>query len=684
MTTAQLTAVVSTKGAAKSKADLDKFTKSAANSDKAVTKLGKQTQSVSKNMQASVAAVTGPLGGVSSRLGALTTVLTSGTAAASAFGVGLAGVGFALADGVIELDKLNIELAKTEALLQATGFAAGVTAEELQREAQAIALNTLASVEGIQQAQQVLVTFNKITGEARRQATALSQDLATVFGGTAASQATQLGKALQDPVKGITALNRVGVSFSETQKQQIKLFTETGEAAKAQTIILSALTDQVGGAAGAAASGTLAGALDTTGQLWSEFVAALADSTGTYEATIGLVDRLNRGIQNTKELLTEPAAPVDLERVIELNFEILEQQQKLETATTSQARGIRARIKTLQSERDEIQGLVELEAQRSAATVEAAEKGRQLQKEIIQQEADDRRKAQEQENIDRLAKWRESIEQGNAVWSSEYTGYGSKAYTDSVREQQFELANVISESNNALAEEQIELAKRIGESFSSDLAGGIVDSIVAAENLGDALLGVVGSTAEAVAKALLEQVIQTQIVDRVIGGLYAKNKAAEVAATVQQAGLNAFASTAGAPFPINLSAPAAATAATAIAGSLGAGVVAAASAREQGGQLSAGQLSTGAERDQFEVIAPASASRVRTAQQMRSIMGEGGGTNVNLTVIDQSEGAKEYTESTNDQGDTILLIRNIVSSDLQSQNSDIAKARRNTRSQAGF
>ena len=57
-------------------------------------------------------------------------------------------------------------------------------------------------------------------------------------------------------------MRRVGVSFTDAQKDLIKSLTNTGRIAEAQEIILKALNTQVGGAGIEAAKG-LAGAIDT-------------------------------------------------------------------------------------------------------------------------------------------------------------------------------------------------------------------------------------------------------------------------------------------------------------------------------------------------------------------------------------------------------------------------------------
>lgn len=111
------------------------------------------------------------------------------------------------------------------------------------------------------------------------------------------------------------------------------------------------------------------------------------------------------------------------------------------------------------------------------------------------------------------------------------------------------------------------------------------------------------------------------------------------------------------------------------------------SAREQGGNLAAGQISTIAERGKPEVIMPAGASRVRTAEQMRQIMGEGGKNNgtPQISIINQTTGRIDSVQQEqDDEGRITLLIREVVSGDLQDSNSRITKSRRATRGQPGF
>lgn len=112
------------------------------------------------------------------------------------------------------------------------------------------------------------------------------------------------------------------------------------------------------------------------------------------------------------------------------------------------------------------------------------------------------------------------------------------------------------------------------------------------------------------------------------------------------------------------------------------------SAREQGGNLSAGQASTIAERGKPEIIMPASASRVRTAQQMKQIMGESNnrrGSNDGVVIVNQTTGRIDSVQQeTDDEGRLRILIRETVSGDMQDSNSQISASRRSTRNQPGF
>jgi len=102
----------------------------------------------------------------------------------------------------------------------------------------------------------------------------------------------QLGKALEEPEVGLSALRRVGVSFTEQQKDQIKTLDFMGEKLKAQTILLGALEEQVGDA-GEAAAGGLAGAMDSLNEEFTIFIENNALTKAALAIVTGLMRTLN-------------------------------------------------------------------------------------------------------------------------------------------------------------------------------------------------------------------------------------------------------------------------------------------------------------------------------------------------------------------------------------------------------
>lgn len=105
-----------------------------------------------------------------------------------------------------------------------------------------------------------LLTFKELAatatevGGAFDRATMAAIDLGAAGFGEASQNAVQLGKALNDPVKGITALARSGVTFTAQEKEKIKTLVESGKMLEAQDTLLKAIETQVGGTAAATAN----------------------------------------------------------------------------------------------------------------------------------------------------------------------------------------------------------------------------------------------------------------------------------------------------------------------------------------------------------------------------------------------------------------------------------------------
>lgn len=179
--------------------------------------------------------------------------------------VGLAVAGAAIAAIGVKAVKAFTEsqnvIAQTNAVLKSTKGVAGVTATQVSKLASSLQNVTRFSDETIQSGENMLLTFTKIGKDIFPQATETMLDMSQALGQDMKSSAIQLGKALQDPVLGVTALRRVGVNFSEKQRDVIQKLVETGRAAEAQKMILKELKTEFGGSARAAGQ-TFAGQLD--------------------------------------------------------------------------------------------------------------------------------------------------------------------------------------------------------------------------------------------------------------------------------------------------------------------------------------------------------------------------------------------------------------------------------------
>jgi hypothetical protein len=134
--------------------------------------------------------------------------------------------------------------------------------------------------EAVASGENLLLTFTNIRNEVGKgndifdQSTQIMADMSTALGQDMKTSAIQLGKALNNPTKGVSALQRVGVSFTESQKDQIKALQASGKTMEAQKIILKELQGEFGGSAEAAGK-TLPGQLNIARETFNNFAGML-------------------------------------------------------------------------------------------------------------------------------------------------------------------------------------------------------------------------------------------------------------------------------------------------------------------------------------------------------------------------------------------------------------------------
>jgi hypothetical protein len=222
---------------------------------------------------------------------------------ASASFLGAAGLVEAVKAGFNEMFEGQKVAAQTAAALKSTGQVAGVTAQQIGTLAGSLQKLTGYDDEAIQSAENLLLTFTNVRNVAGQgndifnQATEATLNLSRTFDQDLSASAVQLGKALNDPVRGVTALRRVGVSFTEQQVNLIKRLTETGHVLDAQKIILQELNRETGNSARAYGK-TLPGQLDI-------LRGNLENLSGDLAKTLNpelkkLADRFNKWLEDPK------------------------------------------------------------------------------------------------------------------------------------------------------------------------------------------------------------------------------------------------------------------------------------------------------------------------------------------------------------------------------------------------
>lgn len=160
--------------------------------------------------------------------------------------------------------------AKVAQAIRSTGGAAGFTAEELRKQASALQSVTRFGDERIlNDVTAQILTFKNIAGDSFARAQTAALDLSTVLDGDLQSASIMLGKALNDPVRGLSALSRAGATFSDEQQDIIKGLAKTGDIAEAQRLILDEIASAYGGQAEAARTAG-AGILDAWSNAWGD------------------------------------------------------------------------------------------------------------------------------------------------------------------------------------------------------------------------------------------------------------------------------------------------------------------------------------------------------------------------------------------------------------------------------
>lgn len=647
-------------GLSKTERDLEKLRKTGGKTEKQLDGMSKKAKSFGQNASAAISAIDGPFGGVASRVSALTTVLTSGTAAMTGFALAVSAVGASLTAGAIALDEYEIGLKRTQAILNSTGNAAGFTAEQLRQQADELARATLTSTQQVQRAQAILLTFNRVTTDTFTKAIELSQDLAESGFGSITSNAVQLGKALQDPTTGLTALTRVGITFSESQKDLVKSLQDSNQLLEAQQIIISQLEQQVGGAGAAVAVDTIAGSWDSFTDALEKFNVQAAQTTGINVAIRAVLNQTTKDIDSLTEAFNRNSRS-RFNELLEDRLKLQEQLADLEDDVgfslgfnDASINRVKDNIAEVEAELIRIQ---DAEKARQKAIADAQEASRKKQADLEEQGRKDREAAEQAARDKQIAREKAAQDKINA---NALAALELRLMTDEERltaKYQRELA-LIGENNElklALEQEYQDSLKEIRQKESDGIQTiqAAYSGYAAARVEADKLLTEESEKAsKEQRRTALNQLDQsTQDLATAFGeqsGIYRATASVNALIKTYEAANAAYAALA----PIPIVGPGLGIAAAAAATTAGlANVAAINSARAQGGQFNAGDNVLVGERGP-EVVSFGSGGRVTSNADIRS----GSGITVVNNVYNQAEGVS-VTQKENSTGGTDTYIR---------------------------
>jgi len=229
--------------------------------------------------------------------------IVGGLAGAAAAGFGALTAG--LIDSTKEAMNAQSVQAQLNAVLESTGGKAGMTADAVNALSTGIQRLTPFEDDAVTSAQSMLLTFTNIGSDVFPQTTWAVTDMAQAMGMDLQSAAIMVGKALNDPVQGVTALRRVGVQLTDTQEEMIKKMIKTGDIAGAQRVILGELATEFGGSA-IAAGKTFAGQLDR-----------LKNSLSDVKETIGgaILPVLQQFAEKALQYLASPEVQAGVQRI---------------------------------------------------------------------------------------------------------------------------------------------------------------------------------------------------------------------------------------------------------------------------------------------------------------------------------------------------------------------------------
>lgn len=147
----------------------------------------------------------------------------------------------------------EIAVKRVSNVIKSQGYISGLTTKQVRNYASALQETTGVTDEVILKSSQLLLSFSSINKDIFKEAQRTALDMTAGLNAGAIStetlktQTMALGKALEDPVKGMASLRRMGTTFNAETKTLITTLVEEGKVLEAQKILLQEINKQYGG-----------------------------------------------------------------------------------------------------------------------------------------------------------------------------------------------------------------------------------------------------------------------------------------------------------------------------------------------------------------------------------------------------------------------------------------------------
>lgn len=183
-------------------------------------------------------------------------------------------------------------LIRLQSVIESTGRSGEITAGQIDEMTQSLEDFANQDKQAAMDAVAQIATYDEISSDLFGRILTASSNIAAAFNNDISSAVSNMGRVLQDPLTGMTRLQRQGIMISSEIQDQVKSLIEQNRLYDAQVLLLDEIDEKVGGVAEKMAEVATGERLAT---MWGKFVGELGNTIagGTTGVQGSLADLLN-------------------------------------------------------------------------------------------------------------------------------------------------------------------------------------------------------------------------------------------------------------------------------------------------------------------------------------------------------------------------------------------------------